>query len=30
MIVAFATIIGAIAAVGGTIVGVSVWLGWTP
>jgi hypothetical protein len=30
MIVAFATIIGAIAAVGGTIVGVCVWLGWTP
>jgi hypothetical protein len=30
MIVAFATIIGAIAAVGGTIAGICVWLGWTP
>jgi AbiTii len=30
MIVAFATIVGAIAAVGGTIVGVCVWLGWKP
>lgn len=30
MIVAFAAIIGAIAAVGGTIVGACVWLGWTP
>lgn len=29
-VVAFATIIGAIAAVAGTIVGVCVWLGWTP
>jgi hypothetical protein len=30
MIVAFATIVDAIAAVGGTIVGVWVWLGWKP
>jgi hypothetical protein len=29
-VVAFATIISAIAAVVGTIVGVCVWLGWTP
>jgi hypothetical protein len=30
LIVTFATIIGAIAAVGGTIVGACIWLGWTP
>ena len=30
MVVAFATIIGAIAAAVGTAVGVCVWIGWTP
>lgn len=30
MIVAFATIIGAIAVVIGTIVTVCAWMGWTP
>ena len=29
-VVAFATIIGAIAAVAGTVVGVCVWIGWKP
>ena len=30
MIVAFATIIGGIAAVVGAVVGVCAWIGWTP
>jgi hypothetical protein len=30
MVVAFATILGAIAAVIGTAVGIAVWIGWTP
>jgi AbiTii len=30
VVVAFATIIGAIAAVVGTVVGVCVWIGWIP
>jgi|HubBroStandDraft_3_1064219.scaffolds.fasta_scaffold101929_2 hypothetical protein len=30
MVVAFATIIGAIAAVVGTVVGIAVWSGWKP
>jgi len=29
-VVAFATIIGAVAAVVGTAVGICVWTGWTP
>lgn len=30
MLVALATVIGAIAAVAGTAVAVCVWIGWTP
>jgi hypothetical protein len=30
VVVAFATILGAIAAVIGTVVGIAVWIGWKP